>query len=126
MAANDADPDGDGLSNLVEYALGTDPLVNQPEEAPVIVWIEENGLSYLGLEFRAQSDAANVSYQLEVSDNLKDWRTSAMFAPPFSSNPSTVKASVPGSSRRLVRIRDDQPVVQNGVRFLRLNVIEEP
>ena len=125
LADGDADPDGDGLSNLVEYALGTDPLLAQPEEVPATVWIEDQGVLYLGLEFHAQSDATKLSYQLEVSDNLSDWRVSSVFSPPFTDNPSRVTASVPGSSRRLVRIRDDMPVVPNGVRFLRLNVVQE-
>lgn len=53
IVSDDADPDGDGIGNLLEYALGLDPLVR-----------DRSGLPTMRVEFiapRAQSEGAGVS-----------------------------------------------------------------
>lgn len=64
-----ADPDGDGLTNLLEYALGGHPLV--PDQAVVRprVHFEDDLLS---ITFRQQSDPA-LAYTVQYSENLTQW-----------------------------------------------------
>jgi len=67
LAADDADPDGDGLSNLAEYALGTDPLVFTP---PLTAVKNSDGLV---LTFYRPSGLPDVLYGAESSDDLVHW-----------------------------------------------------
>ena len=66
-AANDADPNGNGIVNLVEFAMGTDPKAFQSGGLSV------PALTPAGLEItytRSKSAAAQVSLSIEWSDNL--------------------------------------------------------
>lgn len=82
-----ADPDGDGLSNLIEEALMLDP--TQPGDAgvpqPLVVragntlhaalsWRQRSGGTG---DFGAGYTAAGFRYQLEISENLQTWREAA-------------------------------------------------
>jgi hypothetical protein len=66
------DPDGDGVSILIEYALGQHPMQSSPGVAPVLLDANNNLLlTYL----RARSD---VTYAVETTSNLLDpnsWTT---------------------------------------------------
>ena len=68
LAADNADPDGDGLTNLAEYALGLDPHVRNTLPLPTL---DSNGLSLI---FTRPKDLPGVTYAAESSDDLITWR----------------------------------------------------
>jgi len=99
-AANTADPDGDGQSNLLEYALGTNP--NQAGSLPVTV--ARSG-EYLTLSFNRIADATLV-YSIQASDNLASWSTVTTY-PAFTSAGSTTytdTVSLNSQPRRFLRL----------------------
>ena len=69
LAADDADPDGDGLKNLIEYALGMDPLSRTPALLPTR---DANGLTLI---FTRPKDLPDVTYGAESTDNLGTWNS---------------------------------------------------
>jgi hypothetical protein len=76
-AANTADPDADGQSNLLEYALGTNP--NTSGALPVSVARSGNVLT---LSFSRIADATLV-YKIEASNDLTSWTTAHTYTEPF-------------------------------------------
>lgn len=66
------DPDYDGFSNLLEYALGTDPL-SQTDERPMLTF-NASGQARLSLPKGAIAGLdPRIQYVIEASTNLKDW-----------------------------------------------------
>lgn len=63
------DPDHDGVSNLLEYALGTDPLHFSSDTPPVISF-SAMGIS---ISYQVNSVIPDVSYILETSSDLQTW-----------------------------------------------------
>jgi hypothetical protein len=94
----DADFDGDGVANLIEHALGTDP-VSAGDHALPVVGVQPDGR--LTLTFtRARAD---LTYVVEGSSDLVTWS-------PVATNPGTVGQSVTvadttTASRRFLRLR---------------------
>src|SRR5690606_31518783 len=59
------DPDGDGIPNLLEFALGLNPVASDPDGLPVVAKIgDELTLTYI----RAQ--ASGVSYEVQTTNDL--------------------------------------------------------
>ena len=71
-----ADPDGDGLTNLMEYALGAPPeaVGGSPEYMP---YLEENQNGTSQYVYRRQMAATDLSYLVEVSQDLTNWNHNA-------------------------------------------------
>ena len=108
-AADSADPDGDGLSNLMEYALGTGP--NSSGVMPAVLALNGANLEYTYTRSTAAKDNG-VTYQIEWSETLEagSWSTETVTQQITSTQGGleTVKASVSKGS--------------TGKRFLRLKV----
>lgn len=72
-SAEEADPDGDGLANLLEYAQGTDPRTPSPSTPLAIFASAESSDPRLAIRFRRLLLAHEVEYALEISHDLKAW-----------------------------------------------------
>ena len=67
-----ADPDGDGVPNLFEYALGTDPQVPSQELGAALHCLLA-GDDTIGLDFSRSAGTSGVAYSLERSFDLMTW-----------------------------------------------------
>lgn len=108
-AADSADPDRDGLPNLLEYATGGDPLA--PAASPLVTGTDAGRLA---LTFPVRSDAKLV-YEVEASDDLYAWTSI------FSADGATLAAA--GATRTVV---DTAALAERPRRFLRLVVTATP
>jgi hypothetical protein len=70
-AALTADPDGDGMNNLLEYGLGLDPRTDSTAKKPVISVSGGN----LTLTYPKDPSKKDITYRVEVSTDLKVWTT---------------------------------------------------
>lgn len=115
----DADPDGDRLGNLLEYALDADPTVPDDSALPEIGADTVDGQRYLTLTYRRRTDDPTLTYEVVASDNLfaplADWVVQ--------SQPVAVSQDgVPDGMER-VKVRDSVAIEAGPVhRYLRLRV----
>jgi hypothetical protein len=111
IAAGKADPaadaDGDGLSNLLEYALGSDPRHATAAPIPSIV-PDAGGQPRLTLTFTRPRALPGVTLGAEVSGDLKSW-----------SNVPTLEITSTATADT-VTARDPVPATGAGQRFMRL------
>jgi len=72
LSGPNADPDGDGLNNFMEFALATSPW--QHDAPSALTTISSNtigGINYPVIEFTRSSTANTVTYQVSTSDDLQ-------------------------------------------------------
>ena len=106
-AADGADPDGDGLKNLLEYALNLPP--NAASRVPAAVQAAAGGnLEYTYTRGTAAYNGG-TTFQVEWSDDLTTWFTTGVVESLISDDGThqQVKATLPAGSgdRRFVRLR---------------------
>ena len=105
-AADSANPSGDGIPNLLKYALGLDP--TKPEAEPET---EDRSSGYLQLTVPKNPNATDLTYTVQVTGDL--------------TNPGSWTASgttVIQNTTSLLQVRDNTPVSGTAQRFIRLQV----
>jgi hypothetical protein len=114
-----ADTDGDGLTNLVEYAVGSDPNNSADANTRIIIWItQDSGNHYLAMKFARRTNAAalGLQYLPEVTADKINWASDA-------SNVLTLSVDPLDSDFDWVTIRDQTPITAGMARFIRLHII---
>ena len=104
-----ADPDADGLPNLMEYALGTSPTAHNTTQPMV----QPNG-STLSYTYTRSATATGVVCLIEWSDDLSNWSTEG------------VTEQILGIEGNLEQVRATVPAGLNSSRFIRLRVVPSP
>jgi hypothetical protein len=122
-AADDADPDGDGIVNLMEYALtdsGTslDPNVASTVGLPTVT-VES---SKLKMSFKRNTSATDVKYEIEASDDLTTWTTIAIWQAGASAWSDQTTGVTATDSSGTSAITDATELTAGTKRFLRLKV----
>jgi hypothetical protein len=112
IAGAQADPDGDGSNNLLEFAMNSDPFA--PGAAGALVDLETIGSEqFLRLTVSKNPLATGISFAVEVSGDLSN-------PPAWTTSGTTVEVD----SQTTLRVRDDSPVSSASQRNIRLKVIQ--
>ena len=78
VSGDGADPDGDGIVNILEYALTANPRSDSLGRLPElsIVWYEADGAGdlFLTLMYPGIVDVAGVRYEVQYSADLSEWK----------------------------------------------------
>ena len=111
-----ADPDGDGLNNLLEYAFVGDPLApsSAPKPAAHVGAFTVNGVlaNYFTVTYRGRTDASDLGYHVELSENLTTW----------TAGPILVSVQALGDGTAIYTWRLAEPLAAHGHRFVRVRV----
>ena len=116
VGGDGADPDGDGITNLLEYALNLDPRTAGTQGLPTVGGTAVGGGQYLTLTYRQVIGAADISYVPQVSGDLVNWNAGTGYLAPVSTTPNT-----DGLTQTVV-VRDLTPINGANRRFARLLV----
>ena len=116
------DSDHDGLSLLMEYALNQSPLVDSSAALPVVTTIVDSSdhLSYLTYTYLRRTDAPQLTYVVQTSDDLITWHSGAEYTQEVSTTPSgdgvtnlvttrILPAISENNRQRLVRLQVSSP-----------------
>lgn len=118
LSGDAADPDGDGLPNLLEYASGGDPRTRS--EVPRL-FVRANGFgdqTGWRLSYRRLLLAHEVDYAVETSSDLKVWT-------PFAGDEDEPVLNEDGTITAQIRV-DSAGAQAADARFFRLRVTRKP
>lgn len=100
-AADTADPDGDGVVNTLEYALGLNP--NSAASATLPTGAIESG--NFVFRFTRPTSTTDLTYTVQTSTNLLNWSTASTSIESSTANTQTLIATlVPSLTKQFVRL----------------------
>ena len=116
-----ADPDGDGLRNLVEYGFSLDP--SAPSADGAIGGVNVGG--YLQIQFTRNTGRTDLTYTVEASSDLVTWTPIAS----STTGSATVAAGAHSVAEtgagaiKTVTVDDSQTAASGSPRFLRVKIV---
>ena len=111
-----ADPDGDGIANLMEYALNLDPQTAQSTGLPTVGQTIIGGGQYLTLTYTQVIAATGITYLPQVSGDLNTWNGGSGYTVAVS------RTNNADGVTQTVVVRDAVALGAGGRRFMRLAV----
>ncbi|HVV70055.1 MAG TPA: MBG domain-containing protein, partial [Verrucomicrobiae bacterium] len=115
-----SDPDGDGFSNLAEYALGSNPTNSSDALSGFVLSVVTNsGSQYVTLQYKQRHDtsAFPLQYIPEVSADGQTWYSDT-------SHVLQVSVTILNSEFDWVTVQDKTPTTGSAPRFIRLRITE--
>jgi hypothetical protein len=114
-----ADPNGNGVSNLLEYALGGDPatasaVVAMPTIAPAVSL--SDGQVHLTMTAKLDPAASGITVSGQVSSDLSTWNSGANYV--------QVVSDVTVAGVRTLTVQDALPMSSSTQRWMRLSVTQ--
>jgi hypothetical protein len=124
MAGNNADPDGDCLSNVQEYAFNSDPLAANTTPVVGALLVETNGAQFLAMTFPLVTAASDITYRVEASADLQTWLPGCTYSGTnrITATGQTTEFSQTGAGLETIGVRDNSPITNAPQRFLRLRL----
>ena len=113
VASDTANPSGDGVINLMKYALGMNPNVNVQLGMPFTELTTIGGSNYCTLSYTKVNTATDVTYHPEWSNDLVTWWNTGLIEQVVSDN-GTIQ-----------QVQDSFPVNGAQAKFLRLRVTHQ-
>ncbi len=122
VSGSTADPNGDSLSNVLDYAFGLNPLVRGttgPAGLSQVTIQNIGGVNYLTITFRERTPPGDLTYTPQTSNAATG---------PWTANAVLVGTPVNnGDGTETVTYRDSQPFnSSNPLRFMRVNITVAP
>jgi hypothetical protein len=118
ISGDDADPDGDGMANIFEYASNTDPRSPNTLQKPTLKVLAVGGTNYLGISYRRYQSAPDLLYTPQAVGLLNGT---------FTNGPIAVGSPIDNfDGTETVTWRDTVAMTNSVQRFMRLQVIRVP
>jgi hypothetical protein len=127
ISGDTADPAGDGISNLMKYALGLNANAPANSGLPAVSTMSVSGSNYLALTFQRATSATDVSCTVQVSSDLATWLNGSTYGAngntPSNANTTEVSDSTSNGLETIV-VRDNTPMSAASKGFIRLMVTQ--
>lgn len=110
-----SDPEGDGISNILHYALASNPKDTMPDRTQQVT-LQTNpstGEDHLTITYNRRSIATDTEIVVEVSANNQNWI-------PLGSD--AIIEVIPDENFETVVVQDSIPISESGRRFMRIRV----
>jgi hypothetical protein len=116
ISGDTAAPAGDGIPNLMKYALDLNPFVCGVGGLPVATIQSVSGSNYLAISYTRVLFDTDISYTVQVSNDLATWNSgpsfTAQLGPPLDN----------GDGTQTITVQDLVPVDSATKRFIRLQI----
>ena len=115
ISADGADPDGDGIPNLIEYAFNLNPRAVDHAALPRAYLATSGGHNYLEVQFTQRNAPAGIQYIPETSMDLISWSDNT-------SGFTQITSQDNGDGTSLLTLRLQAPVDNSAAVFVRIAV----
>jgi putative Ig domain-containing protein len=116
ISGDSAEPAGDGIPNLLKYALNLNPFIVGESGLPVASIATTGSGNYLTLTYTRVLSATDITYTVQVSTDLQNWNSGPGFTDP------PVATGTSNGVTQLYNVQAAQPEGTEPEQFIRLQV----